>query len=145
MDIKLDNILLTDDNLCKLADFGLVFDTLNTKSRGMEGDSRYLAPELLQGSFCLANDIFSLGISMLELACNLELPANGILWQELRNGVFPESAMSEISGELKSIIKAMMNPDPAHRPSVNELLKYPKLKKLKKTRTMERFSMKFVS
>lgn len=56
----------------------------------MEGDCRYIAPELLQGVFTKAADIFSLGITILELACTLELPKNGHLWQELRNGVFPE-------------------------------------------------------
>jgi len=65
LDIKLDNILITDDNHCKLADFGLVFDLDLSNSNGSrgtaaEGDSRYLAPELLtQGNYSLANDIFS--------------------------------------------------------------------------------------
>ncbi len=94
LDIKLDNILITEDNVCKLADFGLVFD-LNSGdySRAIEGDSRYVAPELMNERFCKANDVFSLGIAMLELACNLQLPANGILWQQLRNGIFPEDIM----------------------------------------------------
>lgn len=63
----------------------------------MEGDSRYIAPELLKGQFSKAADIFSLGITILELACMLELPKNGYLWHELRNGVFPEEF---IGGEI---------------------------------------------
>lgn len=63
----------------------------------MEGDSRYIAPELLQGIFSKAADIFSLGITILELACNLELPSNGVLWHQLRMGILPEeSKHSEI-------------------------------------------------
>ena len=42
-----------------------------------EGDSRYIAPEIMQGNFSKAVDIFSLGIAMLELSCFLELPSNG--------------------------------------------------------------------
>lgn len=148
MDIKLDNILITDENFCKLADFGLVFDTVNTNhSKGTEGDSRYLAPELMEGNFCLANDIFSLGISLLELSCNLELPANGSLWQQLRKGILPEHAMNkyQISEELRAIIRAMMNPDPTRRPSVNELINHPKLTSLRRQRRVERFSLKCVS
>lgn len=91
LDIKLDNILITDDNTCKLADFGLVVN-LSRKNLHLatEGDSRYIAPELLNGEFSRAADIFSLGATILELACNLELPSNGPLWQNLRNGIFPK-------------------------------------------------------
>lgn len=110
LDIKLDNVLMTNDHRCKLADFGLIFDLKNSNgSRAIEGDSRYLAPELLEGKYCLANDIFSLGITLLELATNLELPNNGTLWQELRSGSLPEDVMNTISPDLQSIIKSMMN------------------------------------
>ena len=46
--------------------------------------TRYLAPEALQGRFTKACDVFSLGITMLELACNLDLPRHGDLWQKIR-------------------------------------------------------------
>lgn len=89
LDIKLDNILITDDKVCKLADFGLVYD-LTSNGHAIEGDSRYIAPEVLQGHFTKAADIFSLGACVLELACNIELEANGPLWQQLREGELPK-------------------------------------------------------
>ncbi|CRK92485.1 CLUMA_CG006049, isoform A [Clunio marinus] len=145
LDIKLDNILITDENRCKLADFGLVFDLKNSpRSRAIEGDSRYLAPELLQGNYCLANDVFSLGITLLELSCNLELPANGKLWQELRIGVLPDEAFSRLSKELQTIIRSMMEPNPMKRPKVDEILKHSKLRRLAYQRKVERFSHKCV-
>ena len=55
-----------------------------------EGDSRYIANELLKGRFSTAADVFSLGISLLELACDLELPSEGEGWHCLRNGHLPE-------------------------------------------------------
>ena len=55
-----------------------------------EGDSRYIADELLKGRFSTAADIFSLGISLLELACDLELPSGGEGWHSLRNGELPK-------------------------------------------------------
>lgn len=55
----------------------------------MEGDSRYVAPEIMQFIFTKAADIFSVGITTLELACNMDLPKNGPLWAELRNDKFP--------------------------------------------------------
>lgn len=43
LDVKLDNIMITDDNTCKLGDFGLVFDLTNSaRSKAIEGDSRYV-------------------------------------------------------------------------------------------------------
>lgn len=146
LDIKLDNILITNDNHCKLADFGLVFDLSNSpRSRAIEGDSRYLAPELMQGNYCLANDIFSLGITLLELSCSLELPTNGTLWQELRSLVLPEVAMKSLSQELQLLIRSMMEPDPSKRPTVKQLLKHRKLIVLNCQRKMDKISLKCVS
>lgn len=126
---------MTEGNHCKLADFGLVFDLTNSpRSRAIEGDSRYLAPELMQGNYLLANDIFSLGITLLELASGLELPANGELWQELRSLILPEAAMDTLSPELQQTIRSMMEPDPTKRPTVDQLLQVPRLKALKKQR-----------
>lgn len=141
LDIKLDNVLITDDNHCKLADFGLIFDLKNSnRSRLIEGDSRYLAPELLEGNYCLANDIFSLGITLLELATNLELPANGQLWQDLRSGAshLPADVINKLSPELKEIVIAMMNPDARLRPTADQLLQHKTLKKLMIERKVKR-------
>lgn len=128
LDIKLENIMIGEDNVCKLGDFGLVIDLNRVSDRmkqilysihayinngnkyflctlqsnlhhAMEGDCRYVAPELLQGYFSKAADIFSLGITILELACNLDLPKNGYLWHKLRSGLLPEEF---IKCELKS-------------------------------------------
>lgn len=55
-----------------------------------EGDSRYLAPEVMQGCVTTKADVFSLGLTMLEICCNVDLPKGGNLWHQLRNGEFPE-------------------------------------------------------
>lgn len=145
----MDNVLLTNDCRCKLADFGLIFDVKNcNRSRAIEGDSRYIAPELLEGNYCLANDIFSLGITLLELASNVELPANGKLWQSLRTGIIPQEILDEmksLSPELLTIIKSMLEPNPQKRPTVNNLLNKTYLKHLYLKRKMTRMVNKFVS
>ena len=101
------------DGVCKLGDFGLVVNLKEVSSilkfefidfqfnfffffpknlcDAVEGDSKYLAPEVLSGKFSMKADIFSLGITLLELACDLDLPANGKLWHELRQGSLPSS------------------------------------------------------
>uniref|UniRef100_A0A182VR30 Membrane-associated tyrosine- and threonine-specific cdc2-inhibitory kinase n=1 Tax=Anopheles minimus TaxID=112268 RepID=A0A182VR30_9DIPT len=140
LDIKLDNILVTDDGTCKLADFGIVFDLSKSNPRyATEGDSRYMAPELMEGRYTKAADIFSLGIATLELACNLELPANGRLWQRLRSGQpLPENLACSMSPSLKAIIHSMMHPVPVERPTVDMLLRHPIIHKMHEARRRRR-------
>lgn len=51
-----------------------------------EGDSRYLAPEVMQGQVTTKADVFSLGLTLLEVACSVDLPKQGALWHTLRQG-----------------------------------------------------------
>lgn len=56
-----------------------------------EGDSRYLAPEVMQGVVSTKADVFSLGVSILEVACHVDVPKGGDLWHQLRSGgEFPD-------------------------------------------------------
>ncbi len=112
----------------KIADLGLA--RLVTKLDGdvPEGDSRYLAPELLNEDPVAAvpdltkADIFSLGIMMYELMRSRPLPLNGEEWVDTRNGKVDTSELVAYSQELKEAILAMMQPDPAHRPSAELIL-----------------------
>ena len=55
-----------------------------------EGDSRYMAPELLgPGGRLPPADIFSLGISAFQLAWDIAPPVEGQHWQDLRRGELP--------------------------------------------------------
>ena len=38
--------------------------------------------------------VCSLGISLLELACEMELPSGGYAWHQLRSGYLPEEFTS---------------------------------------------------
>lgn len=46
--------------------------------------------EVLEGIYKPACDMFALGISLLELATDLELPCYGVLWHQLRNNILPD-------------------------------------------------------
>lgn len=146
MDIKMENIFLSKDNVCKLGDFGLVVDlTKDVEVReAQEGDPKYLAPELMVGQFGKPADIFSLGITILELASDLDLPRGGDLWHQLRSGVLPEEFLSGISNELKEIIRWMMEPDPSKRPTVDQVLGHELVSKVWKERLLELSTIKTI-
>lgn len=84
-------MFVTVEDVCKLGDFGLMFDeTRDEVGSAREGDCKYLATEVLNDERpTKAADIFSLGITLLELATDLDLPQNGAWWQQLRSGTIP--------------------------------------------------------
>ncbi|KAL1244313.1 Membrane-associated tyrosine- and threonine-specific cdc2-inhibitory kinase [Trichinella spiralis] len=131
LDLKPENIFLTKDEICKVGDFGLLFNqkTMNPQN-AMEGDSKYLAVEALQGIIGPFNDIFSLGITILELASDLDVPKNGDVWHYLRTGQLPEGLLRRVSPELREVIRSMMHPEHDKRPTAAELLEIPAVKAL---------------
>ncbi|KAM3592829.1 uncharacterized protein V6R79_026027 [Siganus canaliculatus] len=131
LDLKPANVLMTDSGRLKLGDFGLLFDFKRSSTDSMEGkvkedvqegDPRYMAPELLRGDYGPAADVFSLGVSILELACNIEVPNGGQGWQQLRQGCLPSEITNSLSVELQAVLRMMLAPEPSQRPTVSELL-----------------------
>ncbi|XP_040829422.1 membrane-associated tyrosine- and threonine-specific cdc2-inhibitory kinase isoform X2 [Ochotona curzoniae] len=129
LDVKPANIFLGPRGRCKLGDFGLLVE-LGAIGAGeaQEGDPRYMAPELLQGSCGTAADIFSLGLTVLEVACNMELPHGGEGWQQLRQGYLPPEFTAGLSPELRSVLIMMLEPDPQLRATAEALLALPMLR-----------------
>ncbi|CAG5116235.1 unnamed protein product [Candidula unifasciata] len=136
MDIKPENAFISHDGICKLGDFGLVIDL--TKKRdvndAIEGDPKYLAPELLEGKFGKHADIFSLGMFMLEMASDLDLPRSGDNWHYLRNGSLPEQFLQGRPANMKAVIEQMLDLDYERRPTVDQILALPCLRDVLKNR-----------
>lgn len=131
MDIKPVNILLGRDHVLKLADFGQAIGEQreNMIVDAAEGDSQYMAPELMRHNSIptKAADIFSLGLLMVELVMNRarlgwQLPKEGPQWQNFRKGRKEvEQFLLGISRSLMNIILRMLNPNPPQRPSAKEI------------------------
>ncbi|KAM7370847.1 hypothetical protein PAMP_010361 [Pampus punctatissimus] len=138
LDLKPANVLITDSGRLKLGDFGLLLELKHkstdpvegkVKEDVQEGDPRYMAPELLRGEYGPAADVFSLGVSILELACNIEVPNGGEGWQQLRQGCLPSQFTNGLSVELQTVLRMMLAPEPSDRPTVSELLALPSVRK----------------
>lgn len=107
LDLKPANIFINFEGSLKLGDFGLSakfnarqMDNENNSHNVQysmpsnacsllsekEGDREYIAPEIFQSQYSQAADIFSLGLIILEIATNIYLPDNGVIWHKLRSG-----------------------------------------------------------
>jgi mitosis inhibitor protein kinase SWE1 len=92
LDMKPTNVLITFNGVLKIADFGLAQEWPVPANADIEGDRVYLAPEALESSSAVwsATDIYSVGMMLVEIACNINLPQNGASWQALRRDCFDE-------------------------------------------------------
>mmetsp|Transcript_6241 Transcript_6241/g.16568 ORF Transcript_6241/g.16568 Transcript_6241/m.16568 type:complete len:692 (+) Transcript_6241:253-2328(+) len=112
----------------KLGDFGLA-TAKDGSGRVVEGDARYLAPELLNGRYAEVGldkaDMFALGATLYELATGTGLPASGERFHAIRQGQL--MMMPHVSVKLQSLIKRLMSHDPRSRPTAEQVLKNPLL------------------
>lgn len=122
LDIKPANILINAQGVLKIGDFGLSMRVGTIHDPDSEGDKYYMAPETLDGIYDKPADIFSLGLLILELATDVQLPSQGSSWQNLRHGDYSDLSFDDTSESLKALIKLMTDPDPSRRPTIAQVL-----------------------
>ena len=131
LDIKPDNLFIEDDgnsHSLKIGDLGLARQQ-GPADYENNGDSRYLAPELLalKTEHIAASDIFSLGMSLLQLAATMTLPKEGDEWMRLRQGQWlPLSRLqaNHVPAPMIELMRAMLARNPKLRPTSADVLHF---------------------
>jgi len=129
LDMKPGNILLTsaEDGDYKIGDLGHVTNTSHNNLCPEEGDCRYMAPEFLLMDMDTSQlekaDIFSLGLTLYEVASLKSLPKNSLEdaeYTQIKAGQLPY--LASYSPEMNSILASMVRYNLSSRPSATELL-----------------------
>jgi len=129
-DIKAGNILLNDKCVAKLADFGVSGQSKDfTKHHTVIGTPFWMAPEVIQEEYDKEADIWSLGITAIEMAegkppyYNIH-PMRAIFMIPTRPP--PKLSNPEAwSPEFISFVAACLQKKPQDRPTALKLLKHP--------------------
>ncbi len=127
-DIKLENILVLNNDIIKIIDFGFaVKANKETYQTLLCGTPSYMAPEIVSKKDYIAqySDIWSLGVllyTMLYGRFPFRAQEDEDLFDLIKEGfiIFPDTPV--ISDNIKSLIKKIMNVNPRLRPSPEEIL-----------------------
>ena len=149
-DLKPQNIFLMQSGNAKLGDFGIakVLSKTMEQARTLVGTPYYLSPEVVEGQpYSFASDIWAIGAVLYEM-CALRPPfmAESIhaLAIKIIEGRY-EPISSRYSSELSSLVTALLVREPANRPSIHQILRFPIVRKriedhLSRSLCLEEFS-----
>ncbi|KAI9502790.1 kinase-like domain-containing protein [Coemansia spiralis] len=130
-DIKPDNMLLTEDNVLKLTDFGesIMPEDGGHKVKGASGTPAFMAPELCQDASEITGepaDIWSLGVCLYGFVYG-ELPFKGSTVFDIIDSI----SAGEISypgpydEQLQNLLSRMMERNPDTRITISEIRGHP--------------------
>ena len=129
-DLKPGNILVTDEDVAKVVDFGLarrvepenlddtIDSTLERESEGLSGTPGYMAPAQVRGdSATPASDVFALGVILHEMLTGRKtFPGSNVLAVFRKIGeVNPDALAEEVPEPFAPLLRRMLAKNPEHR------------------------------
>ncbi|XP_052338068.1 tyrosine-protein kinase Srms-like isoform X2 [Oncorhynchus keta] len=127
-DLAARNILVGDDLVCKVADFGLariIKDSVYTASRSTKIPVRWTAPEAaLYQRFSVKSDVWSFGVLLYEMMSRGKMPYDGKSNKEvleLLSTGYRLSCPSRCPPNIYRIMVECWNPEASKRPSFHAL------------------------
>ncbi|KAJ0257347.1 Calcium-dependent protein kinase 10 [Hirschfeldia incana] len=140
-DLKPENFLFAnkkENSALKAIDFGLsVFFKPGDKFTEIVGSPYYMAPEVLKRDYGPEVDVWSAGVIIYILLCGVPP-----FWAETEQGValailrgvidFKRDPWPQVSESAKSLVRQMLNPDPAKRLTAQQVLAHPWIQNAKK-------------
>ncbi len=128
-DLRPSNVLVTDNGLAKVADFGTSrFLEIAAHGTTVIGSPPYMAPEQFQGKAVFASDIYSLGVTMYQMFTGVlpyDTPSPSDLERLMRGDLLsaPRLKNAKIPKAINDIILKAMAPEiPARYQRAGELL-----------------------
>eukprot|EP00826_Nyctotherus_ovalis_P021209 TRINITY_DN16802_c0_g2_i4.p1 TRINITY_DN16802_c0_g2~~TRINITY_DN16802_c0_g2_i4.p1 ORF type:complete len:314 (-),score=48.97 TRINITY_DN16802_c0_g2_i4:541-1482(-) len=127
-DLKLRNLFLTDEMQLKIGDFGLAAKVEEgVKRRTVCGTPNYMSPEVLnaQVGHSYETDVWSVGVIMYVLIIGrapFQAPSSKLIYSRIKTGIYIFPKDAEISDAAKDLITKMLNPNPAKRLTLDQIL-----------------------
>ncbi|XP_014899766.1 proto-oncogene tyrosine-protein kinase Src isoform X3 [Poecilia latipinna] len=127
-DLRAANILVGDNLVCKVADFGLarlIEDNEYTARQGAKFPIKWTAPEAaLYGRFTIKSDVWSFGILLVELATKGRVPYPGMVNREVLDQVergYRMPCPTECPASLHELMLNCWRKEPEERPTFEYL------------------------
>uniref|UniRef100_A0A2K6FSS6 Mitogen-activated protein kinase kinase 5 n=1 Tax=Propithecus coquereli TaxID=379532 RepID=A0A2K6FSS6_PROCO len=129
LDVKPSNMLVNTRGQVKLCDFGVSTQLVNSIAKTYVGTNAYMAPERISGEqYGIHSDVWSLGISFMEVCCCLQIDTSVHPLQLLQCIVDEDSPVlpvGEFSEPFVHFITQCMRKQPKERPAPEELMGHP--------------------
>ena len=128
-DIKPENLLISENGIIKLCDFGNCASSDNRKT--FCGTIEYMAPEILNRTrYDEKADIWSLGILLYEMLHG-HAPYHGRTDKDTISMILNNKfEFDDIKEDAKELIRALIKENPSERPEAWEIFTYPWMKRL---------------
>lgn len=127
-DIKPENILVDQNNVIRLCDFGLSIHSYNERPRSIVGTLEYMAPEVISCSntvFTDKVDVWAIGVLTYECVLG-KSPFKATTDEEIKRHIMGRHIQLDgiSNNAIRDLIDKCLTLDPVLRPSVKDLLQH---------------------